>query len=37
MQQLLYEREEMYKGNKNIIEKIITEYGEEIKKDYKEI
>lgn len=37
MQQLLYEREEMYKGNKNIIEKIITEYGEEIKRDYKEI
>lgn len=33
MQILLNEREEMYKGNEDIIEKIIKEYGSEIKKD----
>lgn len=37
IQTLLNEREEMYKGNKIIINKIIEEYGPEIKKDYQEI
>lgn len=34
---LLEERNEMYKGNEAIINKIIEEYGPEIKKNYKEI
>ena len=34
MQQLLKEREEMYKGNLEVIEKIIREYGPEVKKKY---
>ena len=34
---LLEERNEMYKGNEAIINKIIQEYGPEIKKNYKEI
>lgn len=33
MQKLIREREEMYKGNKEIIEKILSEYGKEIKKN----
>lgn len=32
MQKLLNERNEMYKGNEIIIDKIIREYGQEIKK-----
>lgn len=35
MQKLLKEREEMYKGNIEIIEKIIKEYGAEVRKKYK--
>lgn len=35
MKKLIYERQEMYKGNNVIIEKIIKEYGPEIKKNYK--
>lgn len=35
MKKLLNEREEMYTGNKEIIEKIITEYGPEVKNNYK--
>ena len=31
---LLKERDEMYKGNEEIIDKIIRVYGKEIKKDY---
>ena len=31
VQNLLKEKEEMYKGNKNIIDKILNEYGEELK------
>lgn len=34
MQQLLNEREEMYKGNLEVIEKIIREYGPEVKMKY---
>ena len=34
---LIKEREEMYKGNLMIIDKIIQEYGPEIKNDYKEV
>lgn len=37
IQTLLNEREEMYKGNKIIIDKIIKEYGLEIKKDYQKV
>lgn len=37
MKQLLKERDEMYKGNIEIIAKIIREYGSEIKKIYKKI
>ena len=35
MKKLLKEREEMYKGNIEIIEKIIKEYGAEVRKKYK--
>lgn len=31
---LIKERDEMYKGNEEIIDKIIKIYGKEIKKDY---
>ena len=31
VQNLLKEKEEMYKGNKNIIDKILNQYGEELK------
>ena len=34
MQKLIKEREEMYNGNQLIIDKIIKEYGPEIKKNY---
>lgn len=37
IQILLNEREEMYKGNEIIIDKIIKEYGLEIKKDYQKV
>lgn len=37
MQQLMSERNKMYIGNEDIIEKIITEYGPEIKRDYNNI
>lgn len=37
MKQLLYEREKMYQGDKQIIEKIIKIYGPEIKKNYEEV
>lgn len=36
MQHLLQERQEMYNGNEGTIDKIITEYGPEIKKMYEE-
>lgn len=31
VQNLLKEKEAMYKGNKNIIDKILNQYGEELK------
>lgn len=34
VQTLIKDREEMYLGNKEIIEKIINEYGPEIKQKY---
>lgn len=34
MKKLLNERSEMYAGNELVIDKIITDYGPEIKKDY---
>ena len=34
IKKLIKEREEMYKGNLMIIDRIIEEYGPEIKKDY---
>ena len=37
MQQLIKERHEMYIGNEDIINKIIKEYGSEIKRDYNNI
>lgn len=37
MQQLIKERNEMYIGNEDIINKIIKEYGSEIKRDYNNI
>lgn len=37
MQELIRERNEMYKGNIEIIEKIINKYGPEIKKIYEEV
>ena len=36
MRTLIKEREEMYKGNKTVINKIIKEYGPEIKNNYEE-
>lgn len=36
MKKLIEEREEMYKGNNVVIDKIIIEYGPEIKKNYEE-
>ena len=35
MKELLEERNQMYCGNEQIIDKIITEYGPEIKNNYK--
>lgn len=35
IKELLKEREEMYTGNKEVIEKIIREYGPEVKNNYK--
>lgn len=35
MQELIEERNQMYQGNEQIIDKIITEYGPEIKNNYK--
>ena len=37
MQQLIKERNKMYIGNEDIINKIIKEYGSEIKRDYNNI
>lgn len=37
MRTLINEREEMYKGNEKIINKIIEVYGQELKKDYLKI
>jgi hypothetical protein len=37
MQQLIKERNKMYIGNEEIIDKIIREYGPEIKRDYNNI
>ena len=37
MQQLIKERNEMYIGNEDMINKIIKEYGSEIKRDYNNI
>ena len=34
---LLKERDEMYKGNMEIIDKIINLYGPEIKKNYQDV
>lgn len=34
MKELLKEREKMYSGDMQIIDKIIAEYGPEMKKDY---
>lgn len=34
MKKLIDERNKMYIGEEDVIEKIITEYGPEIKKDY---
>ena len=36
MQLLLKEREKMYKGDENTIDKIIKEYGPELKRNYEE-
>lgn len=37
MQQLIKERNKMYIGNEDVIDKIINEYGPEIRKDYNNI
>ena len=37
MQVLLKDRQEMYLGNKEVIEKIINEYGPEVKQKYEGI
>ena len=37
MKKLITERNEMYKGNEGIINKIINEYGPEIKEKYEQI
>lgn len=37
MKKLIDERNKMYAGEEDIIDKIITEYGPEIKKDYNNI
>lgn len=37
MQQLIKERNKMYIGNEDIIDKLIREYGPEIKRDYNNI
>lgn len=37
MRKLLKEREEMYIGNQEVIEKIIKEYAPEIKNNYKKV
>lgn len=37
IQQLIKERNKMYIGNEDIIDKIIKEYGPEIKRDYNNI
>lgn len=37
MKQLIDERNKMYVGNESIIDKIIKEYGPEIKRDYNNI
>lgn len=36
MQNLLKERDSLYSGNEEILNKIIEEYGPEMKKDYEE-
>lgn len=36
-QELIKDRDEMYKGNEKVIEKIIKQYGPEIKKYYEEV
>lgn len=37
MQKMIKEREEMYKGNEIIIDKIIKEYGTEVKRRYEQV
>ena len=37
MKELLEEREKMYRGNQETIDKIINVYGPEIKKKYEEV
>lgn len=37
MQQLIKERNKMYIGNEDVIDKIINEYGPEIRRDYNNI
>lgn len=37
LKELLEEREEMYKGNAQVIDKIIKEYGPTIKKNYENV
>lgn len=37
MKKMIKEREEMYKGNEIIIDKIIKEYGTEVKRRYEQV
>ena len=37
IKQLIKEREKMYRGDKIVIDKIIREYGPEIKKNYNDV
>lgn len=37
MKRMIKEREEMYKGNEIIIDKIIKEYGTEVKRRYEQV
>ena len=37
MKRIIKEREEMYKGNEIIIDKIIKEYGTEVKRRYEQV
>jgi len=37
MQELLQEREKLYTGDEKVLDKIINEYGKEIKRKYDEV